>query len=379
MKTVALVPYCPWPADTGGKAEMLKHLEVLQSLGECAVVSASTKPVGAYWTPEARREMERRGFQVRLREERVPRRNPAQLAGIAYAGICKALRLEKAFGHANPYHRYAFPRQWWHESTVGADLAVVFYSFWVRLPTACPKVAVLLDLWSDYTWEHHSLRESRELKGADLTVVISQDELQRLRGRGLTRLMWSPPCVAAQTMPDSTEVGLVGSNSPLNREGMEWLTRGLAASPEFRIKVYGTLAQSANGPGFDPCGRYEDTMQPFRECGVILMPTAQGMGVQIKTIEALAAGRAIVARRGAIRGIPRERGAWIEVETADEMLRLAQELRQNPARRACVSDGARAYYRRHLESGRILKELADAYAALGCGPGHDGSGGPRRQ
>ena len=365
MKTVALVPYCPWPSDTGGKVEMLKHLDVLRSLGECLVISAATKPVGAYWTAEARREMERRGFQVRLREETFRQRNPAQIAGIAYASVCKALRLEKAFGHGNPYHRYAFQRGWWHDNTRGADLAVIFYSFWARLPTACPKVAVLLDLWSDYTWEHHSLLETRELEPADLTVVISQDELQRLRGRGLTRLLWSPPCVAAQAMPDSAEVGLVGSNSPVNREGLAWLVRGLGAAPGLRVRVYGTLAQSVDGPGFLPCGRYEDTMQPFRDCGIILMPTAQGMGVQIKTIEALAAGRVIIARRGAIRGIPREPGVWLEVETPDEMLKVALELQQSSVRRATVGEAARAYYNRHLESGRIRNTLAGVYAKLG--------------
>lgn len=368
MKSVALVPYCPWPADTGGKVEMLKHLDVLRSLGDCVVVSAATKPVGAYWTPESRREMERRGFQVRLREECLRRRNPAQMVGIVYASLCKAFRLEKAFGHANPYHRYAFPRQWWYESTCGANLAVVFYSFWVRLPTACPKVAVLLDLWSDYTWEHHSLLETRELGTADLTVVISQGEIERLRARGLRRLLWSPPCVVAQPTPDSAEIGLVGSNSPLNREGIEWLAGGLGAATGLRVRVYGTLAQSANGhPGLVPYGRYEDTMQPFRDCGIILMPTAQGMGVQVKTIEALAAGRAIVARRGAIRGIPLESGAWIEVETPEEMLRVALELQQSPARCAALSAGARAYYGRHLEAGRIRDELAGVYKALGQG------------
>ena len=97
------------------------------------------------------------------------------------------------------------------------------------------------------------------------------------------------------------------------------------------------------------------------------MPTAQGMGVQVKTIEALAAGRAIVARRGAIRGIPRESGAWIEVETPDEMLRVALELQQSPARRAALSAGAHAYYGRYLEAGRIRDELAGVYKELGQG------------
>jgi hypothetical protein len=232
------------------------------------------------------------------------------------------------------------------------------------LPAACPKVVVLLDLWSDYFWEGHR-RETEELKLADLTIVISKDELQTLRDRGIQKLFWSPPRVASAAVPDSNEVGLLGSNGAVNREGLSWLRGGLDGS--LRIRVYGSLAEAARGPDFIRCGRYADAMQPFRDCGIILMPTAQGMGVQIKTIEALAAGRVIIARRGAIRGIPQEDGAWVEVESADAMIRCAVDLRRAPAKRAALSRQAKAYYTRHLEAGRLQTELAHAYQDLMSG------------
>jgi glycosyltransferase involved in cell wall biosynthesis len=237
----------------------------------------------------------------------------------------------------------------------------MFYSFWVRLPTACPKVVVLLDLWSDYFWEGHR-RETEELKKADLVVVISRDEFRTLRDRGIQRLLWMPPRVPAEDMSDSDAVGLLGSNGSVNREGLAWLTRGLDGS--FPIRVYGALAEAVQGRGFVRCGRYAETMQPYRECGIILMPTAEGMGVQVKTIEALAAGRAIVARRGAIRGIPRDSEAWMEVETAGDMIRCARELRNSVAARMALSRKAREYYDRHLQAERLFAELAGAYREL---------------
>ena len=116
----------------------------------------------------------------------------------------------------------------------------------------------------------------------------------------------------------------------------------------------------AAGPGFKPVGHYADAMDPYRQCGIILMAAAGGMGVQIKSIEALAAGRAIVARRGAMRGIPPGNGAWIEADTPEAMRAEAQRLQRDPAARRVQMAAAREYYRTHLETARLNAELRAA-------------------
>jgi hypothetical protein len=358
MKSVALVPHCPLPADTGGKTETWKHLQALRAEGECTIVSASTRPVGAGWTPARREEIRRRGFAVSLREDDIPTRSFRQWGGMAYAAAAKMLRLEKAFGHSNPYHRHAFPEDWWRGKTIGADLAVIHYSYWAALPCACPKAVILLDLWSDYMWEGPR-REKQDLMTADLVVTISKDEENTLRGWGLKRTLWSPPRVPRMEFADSHRIGLLGSDSPVNREGLRWLMAG----GTLPTRVYGGLAAHATGAGFIPVGRYDEWETPYRECGIILMPTALGMGVQIKGVESLAAGRVLVARKGAMRGLPPGEGAWIEVDSPEEMMEAAARLASNRSEREARMRAAHAYYQTHLDSERIGLELTAAFRA----------------
>ncbi len=362
MKSLALLPYCPLPANHGGKVEMWKHLKVLQSLGQCEIFSAASRPVGMGWNPSTRKEIEDRGFQVTLREEVRPSRNWRQLAGIAYAMACKGLRLEKAFGHANPYHRYAFHQDYWLESSMHANLAIINYSFWAWLPTACPKVIILLDLFSNVMWGG-SRRETEDLQKADLIVVISKDEEKILRQRGLTKILWSPPLVESSDFPLSHKVGIIGSANAFNQEGLRWLSTE-AVPDTLSVTIYGALSQFTTLPQAGKVKRYAESHEPYRDCGIILLPTALGMGVQIKVVEAIASGRAVVARSGAVRGLPQGEGAWIEVDTPGEMWAQAELLSRDDNLRLEQGAKARSYYERHLNSQKIFSDLRKAYLSL---------------
>ena len=354
MKSIALIPYCPLPADHGGKVEMWKALKCLRELGPCTILSARTKPVGMGWTPARIAEVAKCGFDVVFREDDEPRRfRPGRAWGLAYAAGCKALGLERAFGHANPYHRLAFDPAWVGRHAEGAELAMFAYSFWTGFAVACPKAVLLLDLWSDFMAGGFE-SETRDLKTADLVIVISKQEEATLQARGIHRTLWSPPFVTEEDLPDSDRIGMVGSASAFNREGLDWLGAGPAGSP---VRVYGELAKFAATAGFEPVGRYGEAMEPYRQCGIVLMTTAGGMGVQIKSIEALAAGRAIVARRGAMRGIPPGNGAWIEVDTPDKMREAALRLQADPAARRAQMAAALAYARSHLDAGKLGMEF----------------------
>ncbi|MCI5142237.1 MAG: glycosyltransferase family 1 protein [Candidatus Electrothrix sp. ATG1] len=362
VKSLALIPYCPFPADSGGKVEMWKHLDLLQSMGECTLVSAATRPVGMGWTASTKKKAEELGYAVRLREELFPNRNWKQLAGLAYGAICKGLRLERAFGHTNPYHRHAFPPKFLLECSRQADLAVINYSYWASLPTHCPKVIILHDLLSHVMWGDIQ-REIEDLRTADLIIVISKDEEVQLRQQGLQNILWSPPLAEPSDFPLTSRVGITGSANTFNQEGLRWLSK--AAVPEgVPVKIYGALAQFAQWPEVDTVGRYEDSHEPYRDCGVFMLPTTLGMGVQIKTVEALAAGRAIVARTGAMRGLPPGEGAWIEVDTPESMWEQATLFSRNAVLREEQGARARAYYRKNLDYRKILSDLREAYSSL---------------
>lgn len=364
MNSVVLVPYCPLPADNGSKVEMLKYLKVLQELGSCTLVSARSKPVGAGWTEEACRELREGGFVLRFREDDCPGRSLLQLAGILYASVMKGLKLEKAFGHSNPYHRYAFPGEWWKKQTRDKDVAIIFYSYWAHLPCECPKALVLLDLYSNFMWEGVE-KETMEIRQCDHTFVISMDEFNQLQGRGVANVTWSPPAVPAHTYPDSVTCGLVGSDNDFNLEGLRWLEKAGGELSDCTVQVYGSLSRHIKSEHLIARGRYEKDVQPYEENGVLLLLTVQGMGVQIKSIEALASGRAIIARKGAVRGLPDGKGYWIEVETPAEALQWMKKLQQSEEKRKFWSRKSLEYHRTYLDSDTIRMQIAETVRNMG--------------
>jgi len=358
IKSLLLFPYTLFPIDDGAKRESWKILSVLKELGDCTVFSALKKPVGRGWTSHARHEMDRQNIHVVFREQLQKRRNLLQLTGIIYAACCKGLKLEKAFGHSNPYHRWAFPRVVWNKLVDQFNLAVISYSYWAWLPTRCSKVVVLHDLLSGYMWEK-SKRETRDLKTADLVIVISKAEEEKLHERGITNTHWSPPAVNRIDAPLNENVGIVGSDNPFNREGLEWL-KSVGPNLKIPVRVYGGISKRKLGENFNSMGSYDDIWTPYRECGVLLIPTAMGMGVQIKAVEALAAGRAIIARAGAMRGIPHSNQAWVEVDDPQEMLEAADRLSRDQKRRKEMGEAAHAYYEKYLNAGNIHRNLLSA-------------------
>jgi len=362
MKSVVLMPYCPWPAQTGTKVEMMKHLEMLKSLGSCTVASAQGRPVGFGWTKEARQELIRQGYTLIFREEALGGKTPMQWLGMAYGAFCKALKMNKAFGHANPYHRFAFSEIWWREVTRGADLAVMQYGFWVRFKTACPQVIILHELLSNYHWGG-TRQETRELRQANLVIVVGHDEEQALLERGLQNVIWSPPAVPPMNLPLSPEVGIIGTMDPQNLEGLSWLEKATYGEPPI-VFVYGSMAKVVTAPFLKPIGRYEERFEPYRHCGIFLLTRDDRPGLQIKAVEALACGRAIVARKGSMRGLPVGKGAWIEVNSPGEMLTVAKNLRDDQKARETLAAEARRFYCQHLEEQQVLFRLREAYKRL---------------
>ena len=81
-------------------------------------------------------------------------------------------------------------------------------------------------------------------------------------------------------------------------------------------------------------------------------------------VEALAAGRALVARKGALRGLPPGEGAWVEVKTAEAMWREAERLHRDAQARKQQAALAQAYYQQHLDAQKIRAALRKAYTEI---------------
>ena len=138
-------------------------------------------------------------------------------------------------------------------------------------------------------------RETVELAAADCVLVLSVAEIRRLEQRGLRNAVWVPPLIDRCETPGNADIGIVGSDSRVNRRGLWWLAGAVRREP-IDVRVYGGLGRHACRAGFRDGGAYGDRYDPYRACGIVLMPTAEGLGVQVKGVEALACGRAIVPR-----------------------------------------------------------------------------------
>jgi len=337
---------------------MMKHLNVLRELGPCCIASARRKPVGFGWTEEAFAELSNQGFQLVFREN-AHGLTLMQLIGLIYAIFCKAMRLDKAFGHSNPYHRFAFNSDWLYQLSKEYDLFVMQYGFWSRAPTACPKAIIVHELLSNYHWGGHR-RETTEFGSANLLLVVGYDEFIDLKKRGLTSVLWSPPAVQEEALPLNDQIGLIGTRAPQNMKGLRWLEQA-DVKVKVKINVFGNMAGEIRSSICKPVGRYGLQTEPYTQCGIHLLTRPDRPGLQIKAVEALAYGRAIVARRGSMRGLPDKDCAWITVDSPEAMIEAAVDLQRNREKREALARKAKNFYRKYLDHDEIISKLKKAY------------------
>jgi glycosyltransferase involved in cell wall biosynthesis len=101
---------------------------------------------------------------------------------------------------------------------------------------------------------------------------------------------------------------------------------------------------------------------------VVAIPLRLGGGMRVKTLEALAAGKAVVASAAALEGIDVTDGIQIRLAEEDEEFAAAiSELLESPERRAALGAAARAWAERHAgwdaridEHERLLSSLVES-------------------
>ncbi|WP_081627186.1 glycosyltransferase [Methyloversatilis discipulorum] len=116
------------------------------------------------------------------------------------------------------------------------------------------------------------------------------------------------------------DVGLIGTWSwRANAEGLEWFQREIVPRlpRNLRIAVAGKGAESIVRPPVKALGFVSDAVTFLEGCAVIAIPSTAGGGIQVKTLDAIATGRPVVATQTALRGIDRVPGSVCSADTAD--------------------------------------------------------------
>ena len=155
------------------------------------------------------------------------------------------------------------------------------------------------------------------LRGAKVIGAINVDELVELRTRlgahGDRVLLCQPAVelVATGATVEPFDVLIVASNNPPNVIGMRWFVESVLPLLEGRkptIRVVGNIDEAAGR--LTPTdlityvGPVRDLEPYYRAARVVALPVVCGTGLSIKGVEALAAGRPIVATPLAFRGLP---------------------------------------------------------------------------
>lgn len=101
---------------------------------------------------------------------------------------------------------------------------------------------------------------------------------------------------------------------------------------------------------------------------VVVAPLAIGGGIRVKTIEALAYGKAVVATRLAAAGLPVADGEHLRLaESDDELARATLELLAGPDGRAALGRRARAWAIEHAGWDATVAAYERLYRSLGAG------------
>lgn len=102
------------------------------------------------------------------------------------------------------------------------------------------------------------------------------------------------------------DIGMIGTWTwRANAEGLEWFQRDVVPLIQDgqRIGVAGKGADSIVKDPIQALGFVTDAMSFLESCTVIAIPSTSGGGIQVKTLDAIATGRPVVATSVALRGI----------------------------------------------------------------------------
>lgn len=239
--------------------------------------------------------------------------------------------------------------------------------------------------------------EERGFRRADYVLAIQPTEARdfaaRLAGASARVLQVGHLIDIGEpvTPADRPAAVFVGSGNPLNAMGARYFIERVLPQirqrrPNAELLLAGSVCDAiADAPGVVKLGFVPDLRDAFAAAGVFVNPVLAGTGVNIKLLDAMAAGMPIVSTTSGARGLDAHSGsAFLVVEDDDaagfarEVLRLLDdaEEREQLAKRA--RDAALAWNAVQLSSldatlrrppsDSLSRLLAKVVAAAPCGP-----------
>ena len=199
----------------------------------------------------------------------------------------------------------------------------------------------------------------------------------------------SRPALAAPPAGSKTAIWVGGMNDEYNREAVLYFAKDIlpiirAEIPDFRWRVVGrdpppALVEIAAlaASGVELVGFADDLGQHYSDSAIAIVPLTSGGGTKLKTLEAMAMGRAIVTTPIGAEGIPVSDGVTMEIaDSPGQFAAKTIALLRDPARAARIAAAARALIEQSYDWKAINAEMqravrcviADAAAHTKTGP-----------
>lgn len=350
LKILYLSNRVPYPPDKGDRIRTFHTIEHLAQSHD------------VYCACFASHESEMRQAQLLrkwCRDVTVVRRGvPLACFHAAWGALCGRPFTESAYRSADMYRRL---RRW--SSCIGFDVVIAFSSMMADYAMAIPAGRRILDLcdvdsekWIDYSrgsrgpiaavcrMEGDRLRrlETRCLRDFDSSIVITENEKRMMPASeaGAVHVVPNGVRLMSETDVRSADecgpvIGFLGTMSyPPNVQAVCWfaeqvwpLVRKERTDVRFLIIGRGpTRAVQRLGrlPGIEVTGAVADTAEYLARCRVIVAPLKLARGIPNKVLEAMAAGRPIVAT-GAV-GLTLDAISGREIVIADDAEEMADQV-----------------------------------------------------
>jgi len=125
------------------------------------------------------------------------------------------------------------------------------------------------------------------------------------------------------------------------------------------------VAADLSQPGIVLNGFVSDVRAAYRQAAVVVAPLLASAGTNIKVLEAMAMGKAVVSTKAGVNGLGVAPGEdFILVETAQEMAAAIDSLFANPAARRRLEGKARARVENTYNWDSIAKDQSRLYREL---------------
>lgn len=162
---------------------------------------------------------------------------------------------------------------------------------------------------------------------------------------------------------------IVGSGNQLNNKCVNefllhsWQTI-LSKDPDCRLIVVGKVCDSIKKSYKNVELKYyiEDLSQIYEQASVVINPVYAGTGLKIKSVEALANGKALISWPEGVAGMPGQKELPVKIINSwQELAEAAIHLLQNPSHRKSLEQAALEFTKKEFSDTNTYRQLADAF------------------